>query len=723
MKRLACFVAAALLFTAASVAAQSVDTLSGRVLDASGASVADAAVRVQIAGRMVGSTQTNGDGRFELAVGADAARDVLVNAPGFAPYQTRVSPGTRTVEVTLQPAPFFEAVNVTSSRTDTARVDPTSTVTVISSSDLLTSGPLAIDDALKTIPGFTLFRRTSSRNSNPTSQGVALRGIGGTSPSRSLVLADGVPLNDAFGGWVFWDKVPQAAIDRIEVDRGSGGDLYGADALGGVIQLVTVRPNRPVGRLLVEGGGLGTGSVSVFGGGRARGWRYSGAGEWFTTDGYIPVAEKQNPGIAPRGPVDSKLGSTHRSGQALAGYQTDTGWRFDFSGNVFSEDRKNGTPLSINTTDSRHGSADVTGKLAGGVFTLRGYGGTQQYHQTFSTVNALRTAEVFSRDQHVPTTFGGGGGQWVRAWGGHTLLGGAEGRYVEGKSIETPFSQGLALATTEAGGTDRRKSGFVQDTWQAGDRLTIVLGAHGDTWSSKSNQTGFSKSSQAFSPRAAAAPTLNEFYRNFSAGNTLTRANEALGPERMTGGDAGVLIGNARASARITGFWNRLDNAITAITISSTPTQIIKLRANADRVQSNGVEFEGNMRVVNGVSLNAALGVTSVHFTGNTTLHGNRVPQVPSYNLGAGVHYSRQPWTASAQLRVTGAQFEDDLNLFTLRRATVVDLYGGRALTRWVSAFAAVENVFDSIYDVGRTPVLTTGLPRSARVGVRVFLP
>ena len=71
------------------------------------------------------------------------------------------------------------------------------------------------------------------------------------------------------------------------------------------------------------------------------------------------------------------------------------------------------------------------------------------------------------------------------------------------------------------------------------------------------------------------APTLNEFYRNFSAGSTLTRANEALGPERMTGGDAGVLVGNGRASARITGFWNRLDDAITAITLSSTPTQII----------------------------------------------------------------------------------------------------------------------------------------------------
>jgi len=231
MKRLARFVAAALLFTAASAAAQSVDTLSGRVLDASGASVADAAVRVEIAGRMVGGGQTNGDGRFEVAVSVDAARDVLVNAPGFAPYRTRVSPGTRTVEVTLQPAPFFEAVNVTSSRTDTARVDPTSTVTVISSGDLLTSGPLAIDDALKTIPGFTLFRRTSSRNSNPTSQGVALRGIGGTSPSRSLVLSDGVPLNDAFGGWVYWDRVSREAIDRVELVRGGASDLtgFGAD--------------------------------------------------------------------------------------------------------------------------------------------------------------------------------------------------------------------------------------------------------------------------------------------------------------------------------------------------------------------------------------------------------------------------------------------------------------------------------------------------------------
>ena len=738
----AAHVVAALLCGATQASAQNTEGLTGKVVDASGAAVADASVRIQIGGAVAAETQTDAAGGFTAPVKSDGAREVIVTAPGFAPSTATVAPGVQTVDITLQPAPFFEAVNVTSTRADVARVDPTSTITVITSSELLNSAPATIDDALKAIPGFTLFRRTSSRNANPTSQGVALRGVGGTSPSRSLVLTDGMPLNDAFGGWVFWDKVPQAAVDRIEVDRGGSGDLYGADALGGVIQLLTVRPNRPTGRVLLEAGTLGTNTVSLFGGGRAHDWRYSGAGEWFNTDGYIPVATEQNPGIAPRGPVDSLLGSTHRSGQAFAGYQTDTGWRFELTGNVFSEDRTNGTPLSINSTDSKHGAGNVSGRLAGGVFTIDGYGGTQQYHQTFTTVNALRTAETFIRDQHVPTTFGGSMAQWLRGWGSNTLLVGAEGRYVDGKSVETPFTQGVPQATTAAGGIDKRWSGFVQDTWQPVGRMTLVLGVHGDTWSSKASQTGLVKSSQAFSPRAAAAyrisdlvsirgavyhgfraPTLNELYRNFSAGSTQTLANAALDPERMTGGDAGILVGNARTSARVTAFWNRLDNAITAITLRTTPTQIVKQRSNADRVQSNGLELEGNTRLVAGLSLTGALGVTSVHYTGTTALNGNRVPQVPSYNFAAGVQYNNRAWSGSAQLRVTGPQFEDDQNVFTLRRATVVDVFGSRAVTRWLSGFVAAENLFDSIYDVGRTPVLTTGLPRTVRAGVRILVP
>jgi outer membrane receptor protein involved in Fe transport len=87
------------------------------------------------------------------------------------------------------------------------------------------------------------------------------------------------------------------------------------------------------------------------------------------------------------------------------------------------------------------------------------------------------------------------------------------------------------------------------------------------------------------------------------------------------------------------------------------------------------------------------------------------------------VRYVRPVWTASAQLRITGPQFEDDQNVYTLRRATVLDAFGGRTLIGKVAAFVAVENIFDAVYDVGRTPTLTTGLPRAARVGLQIALP
>src|ERR1700743_3513204 len=61
-----------------------------------------------------------------------------------------------------------------------------------------------LDDALTSVPGFSLFRRTSSLGANPTTQGVSLRGIAGSGASRSLGTLDGVPQNDPFGGWVIW---------------------------------------------------------------------------------------------------------------------------------------------------------------------------------------------------------------------------------------------------------------------------------------------------------------------------------------------------------------------------------------------------------------------------------------------------------------------------------------------------------------------------------------
>ena len=732
-----------LLLLSIGSATQAAAPLAGTVLDPSGAPIANASVRVETSGAVVAEVRTGNDGRFEFQLAPSGVFRVIVSAAGFAQAIVATLEDDGPLLITLQPAPFFEAVNVTSSRSDVPKADPTVTMTVIPSSELLTMAAVTLDDALKLVPGFTLFRRTSSRVSNPTSQGVALRGIGGTAQSRSLVLVDGVPLNDAFGGWIYWNKVPQVVIDRIEVQRGSGSDLYGADAVGGVVQLLTLRPSRPAGRALLEGGELGQGRASIFGGARTNAWRYSAGGEWFTIDGYIPIATEQNPGIAPRGPIDSKLASTHRSAIASVGYAAINGWRADISGNVYDEDRKNATPASINSTASNQISGDLAGGVKGGLLSMRFFGGTQRYRQVFSTVNATRTAETLTRDQHIPTTAGGLGAQWFREQGRQTLLFGAEGRYVDGTSIETPYSQGQPLPNTEAGGIQHLGSAFVQDTVRWNDRLTLVLGAHGDGWQSTSRATSTVKSSGSFNPRVSAsyrigesgvtvrgaayhgfrAPTLNELYRTFSAGNVLTRPNEALSPERLTGGDAGVMIGRGRTSARVTGFWNVLDQAITAITISSTPQQIIRQRANADTLHAMGIEIEGDVRLLPTLSASFTSGFVSSRFKGTSDLRDKQVPQVPPYNVGLNVRYDPRPWTSSLQVRVTGPQFEDDQNVFELGRATVLDVFAGRTLSGKITVFVAVENLLDATYDVGRTPVLTTGLPRAARVGVLINLP
>jgi outer membrane receptor protein involved in Fe transport len=105
------------------------------------------------------------------------------------------------------------------------------------------------------------------------------------------------------------------------------------------------------------------------------------------------------------------------------------------------------------------------------------------------------------------------------------------------------------------------------------------------------------------------------------------------------------------------------------------------------------------------------------------------VPQVAPYQLGAGAIYSPRLFTASIQARIVGPQYEDDLNTLKLDPYGVVDASASRTFARGLTAFFAIENLFDQRYQTGKTPVTgasplaTIGWPRTARVGIRVFWP
>jgi outer membrane receptor protein involved in Fe transport len=721
------------LATPATYAGQRGSALTGTVVDASGAPVVGATVTAGSS-----TTKTGTDGTYSLAV-SPGQTEVRASADGFAVTTATVDANTESARLILQPAPLEDKVLVTASR-GTERLATGGSMTAVSSAEILNSGAGSLDDALRGTPGFSLFRRSSSRVSNPTTQGVTLRGVSGSGASRTLVLADGVPLNDPFGSWVYWNRVPLAAVDRVEIVRGATGDLYGADALGGVVQVLTFAPGHARLRFTAEGGSLDTQRYSGFANAQHKGWYGEAAGEFLRSDGYITTAEDV------RGPVDVPADSDYQTGFFGGGYNPGS-WHAGVRMSLYAEDRNNGTPLQVNTTDWKQLAGEAGGGVGGGAWIARGSHGRQEYYQTFSAIlgGTARSGERLTTKQTTPSRFTAASGQWTRAFGAVSALVGGEGRRTQSSIEELRYPQAnVETGPFYGGGREATGAVFGRISVVPVAPLTIVLGARGDFWKSTPADTALPEhEAEFFSPRASASwrvsdavsihgagyrshrtPTLNELYRGFRVGLTDTLPNPLLNPETLTGGEGGVMFTHGQFSARATAFANELENAITNVTIGFN----LRERQNTDTISARGIEVEATYRLHSRWTLNGLIVGTRSRFEeapAQPGIEGNRVPQVPSFQVGGAVTYSDPiGFTGSVQLRAFGPQFDDDLNEFELEQYGVVDLSASQQVLRGLNVFVAVENLFDKEYDTSLTSQLRTiGWPRTARVGVRVFLP
>ena len=125
-----------------------------------------------------------------------------------------------------------------------ARARRCSTPIVIDRDRLTGSASGRLEEVLRDVPGFQLFRRSDSRSANPTSQGATLRALGGNASSRVLLLLDGVPQTDPFGGWVSWPAYHPERLGEARVTRGGGSGVQGPGALAGTIELASATPGR-----------------------------------------------------------------------------------------------------------------------------------------------------------------------------------------------------------------------------------------------------------------------------------------------------------------------------------------------------------------------------------------------------------------------------------------------------------------------------------------------
>ena len=737
-------------------------TVSGVVRDSSGAAVAGAEVTLRT-DRTSATVKTGSEGRFSFLAVPDSSGLIRVTAPGFSSVEQAWSATTAAIELDLilQPASVSERVIVSATRTEMKLSDVPGGAVQLSTEDIAANPAQNTDDILRQVPGFSLFRRSSSRVANPTSQGVSLRGVGASGPSRALVLFDGVPFVDPFGGWVYWDRMLRTELESVEVVRGGASSLYGSDALGGVVQFLSRVPERSSLSADISYGTENTPDLSLWAGTAISRWDMSAAVDMSRSDGYILVPASQ------RGLVDTEANSKHATVDASLGYRISNSGRAFLRGGFFEESRSNGTPVQVNSTGTGFGVAGInTGIGPHDWIGVRIFGQAQGYDQNFSAIMPDRSVEHLTNLQHVPSQQVGGGAQWNHLFHNQTLIVGADSQETIGASDERLFSStsGAQFATNIAGGRQRATGVFGQDILRIASQWTIIAGLRWDNWSNfdASNVrialpsgalTGgpfIDRTATAFSPRisilralganrsisvsgyrAFRAPTLNELYRSFRLGPVTTQSNAFLKAERSTGAEASFRQDafNRKLEVRGTVFWTDIVNPVTNVTIDP----VTRERQNLGRTRSIGTEFDVNFRPTSTLQFSGGYQYTHATVVNSVAaLVGLNVPEVPRHSLTWEARYwSPSKVMLSVQGRYSSLQYDDDLNTLPLKQYFVLDFFAGRELHRGITAYVAAENLFNQRYDVtlsppaitGAKPLENLGPPILARIGIRIELP
>ncbi len=607
-----------------------------------------------------------------------------------------------------------------------------------------------LEDALSNIAGFQQFRRSDSRSTNPTSQGVTLRALGGNASSRALVLLDGVPMLDPFFGHVPLSAMSPNQLEVVRITRGGGSGPFGSGALAGTIELESVDASElgPVNAQAFVNDRGDTESEAAF----APQWKNGFAvvsGRWDRGDGFWTTPESQRVPAS----VTASYDSWSVGGRVVQSIGPDL--QLQVRGLAFEDDRTLRFKGADNHTDGQDLSLRLVGRGAW-QFDVIGYG----QWRNFSNITVSSSTFNPVLDQRDTPATGLGGKIEVRppVGGGHVLRLGADYRRSEGDLREYRFnaSTGADTGYRIAGGTNGDLGLFVEDDYTLGpflvtgglraDRWTVRDGyqlnynADGSLTDEDTNNPAFAgRSGWEVSWRAGATadvargvrlraaaytglrlPTLNELYRPFVVFPVTTNANADLENERLRGYEVGADITLSRdAEFNLTLFDNKVKNAIANVTLTPTERQ----RQNLDAIDSQGIE------------LGARFGSGPLKFFGTLTytdaeveasgiqapLDGNRPAQTPKFAASGTISFEpRENWHFAATLRHIGEQFEGDQEDDPLRAATTLDLFGQVPIIANLSAIGRVENLFDEkVITRNQGGSIDYGAPQTFWIGLR----
>ncbi|NVD45266.1 TonB-dependent receptor plug domain-containing protein [Qipengyuania atrilutea] len=665
---------------------------------------------------------------------------------GFAQPVFAQDAATDTEEDLPEEETVAETIIVTGRGLPDAPATPAYAMQVIDREEITSSASGRIEDVLASVAGFQQFRRSDSRSSNPSAQGVTLRALGGNATSRALVLLDGVPMADPFFGYIPLPALVPERLASIRVTRGGGSGAFGSGAVAGTIELESAdaatlgfasasvlandRGGTEVGASLNPQ--LGSGFASVSG-------RYDRGPGFFTTpvDQRVPATSRSNYdswSVSLRG-VAPVAANTELQARAL----------------VFRDERT----LRFEGADSSSSGEDMSLRLVGqGAWQFDALGYVQR--RDFSNIVISSTRFVPVLDQRKTPSTGYGGKLEVRPPLGpnHVLRVGADYRGASGTLNEEAYSafSGNLTSRRRAGGTNGDLGLFAEHDWTIAD-VILTGGVRLDRWSIRdgfyravdgsgaverddiyADRSGWDTSlrggilyrpSDVLALRAAAysglrVPTLNELYRPFVVFPVVTEANAELANEQLRGYEVGFdLTPSANIGLSLTAFDNQVENAIANVTLEEN----LRQRRNVDAVRSRGIEAAADARF-GAWEVDASIAWTDAEIEGSDAsalLDGNRPPQTPTFAGSARLAYvPSADVQIAATLRHVSAQFEDDQETDVLPAATTLDAFAEFGLTEAFSLVLRGENLLDErIVTRNQSGSIDLGVPRTLWAGVR----
>ncbi|MCX5796103.1 MAG: TonB-dependent receptor [Elusimicrobia bacterium] len=665
-----------------------------------------------------------------------------------------------------QAAPEPEPVVITASRYGQLNRTVPGVVTVISSAEVKAAPAHALDDVLRNVPGVQM-RTISSNIVNPSLQTVSILGLGMSllGGARSLVMLDGMPLTDGFGGWVPWSMVPTDTVERVEVMLGASSSLYGNNAMGGAISIITRSPKERAADLNFSYGSRNTFKTNAYVSDVVSLSDWFGATPKFglsidyndfRTDGYQWLPTQS------RGQVDHNAWARNTTLQvkaaSLKGDATGPFWFL--RGDAFYEARNFGIDHWFTKRDilevagGFHHPLDAGGEVRGQAFY-----GKHHVDSNNGATNTARTLDVTTLRNDLPSYDSGGSLQWshpFEALSSSVTLG-MDVRNVSGQVHEFDYdNSGNYTVDRSTRATQTNIGFFGQWTANPVPDLIVAPSARVDYWQNhdlhqldSAGEAALPAKQYAFlSPRLAlryqaleslalrgavyrafVAPDINSLYRGAKTPvpgkSTVTTLlpNPNLAPEILDiGGEFGSDLALGALNLRTTLFWVKMKDAISSVIVNSNnDTQ----PQNVAQVRSRGVVVEAPVRFSRQWSLLPTYTYTDATVISNPlspTSEGQALADIPRHQASFKISFD-DPKIVTARLggRYLSKRWSDDTHKYSpLDEEFVLDFSASRWVTKDLEVYFDGENLLDRRYTavyIGSQPYL--GEPLYAALGLR----